>query len=140
MYKYSKRTIYTNFGFAGILIMSALFVNVDIWYRVVIGLVSIMILRDAFKEKNVTFDLLGDRLMILSKGAAIKEIMYRDMKYLTITRRNKRWIVIADDDRILFTIKPKIEKYDEMVAKLISVNKSNKKLEVHDYIKKTYKK
>lgn len=61
------------------------------------------------------------------------------MKYLTITRKNKRWVVIADDQGILFTIKPKIENYESMVSDLIKMNASNRKLEVHDYIKRIYK-
>ena len=89
---------------------------------------------------NASFEIAGDRMKIFSKGNVVREIKYRDMKYLTITRKNKKWIVIADDERILFTIKPKIENYSAMVADLIHLNKSNKKLDVHNYIKKTYKK
>lgn len=140
MYKYSKRTIIANFLFSFSLLTISFFLDVEIWYKIVVGLVGVMILRDAFGERNASFELLGDKLVVRNKEKLIREIKYRDMKYLTITRKNKKWIVIANDDKIIFTIKPKIERYTEMVAELIQLNKSNKKLEIHDYIKKTYKK
>lgn len=140
MYKYSKRTIIANFLFSFSLLTISFFLDVEIWYKIVVGLVGVMILRDAFGERNASFELLGDKLVVRNKEKLIREIKYRDMKYLTITRKNKKWIVIANDDKIIFTIKPKIERYKEMVAELIRLNKSNKKLEIHDYIKKTYKK
>lgn len=139
MYKYSKRTLVINFVFTGLLVFSAVYLKVDFIFRLVIGMISILILRDAFKEMYASFELLGDKMVIKAKDSVVREIKYREMKYLTITRKNKKWIVIADDERILFTIKPKIENYEQMVADLIEFNKSNKKLEVHDYIKRTYK-
>ena len=139
MYKYSKVTVVINFLFASALLAIALFLSVDVWYRVVIGLVGIMVLKDAFKERSASFELTGDRLIIKTNDKVLREIKYKEMKFLTITRKNKKWIVIADDEKILFTIKPKIENYKEMAAEVIDLNKSNKKLEVHDYIKKTYK-
>lgn len=139
MYKYSKLTVVINFLFASALLAIAIFLNVDVWYRVVIGLVGVMVLKDAFKERSASFELTGDRLIIKTNDKVLREIKYKEMKFLTITRKNKKWIVIADDEKILFTIKPKIENYKEMAAEVIDLNKSNKKLEVHDYIKKTYK-
>jgi len=114
--------------------------RLEVWYNIVIGFVGLIILKDAVKEWGATFELKGDRMVVRSRDKVIREITYREMKYLTITRKNKKWVVIADDDRILFTIKPKIENHEEMVSKLIELNKSNKKLDIHDYIKKTYKK
>ena len=139
MYKYSKLTVVINFLFASALLAIAIFLNVDVWYRVVIGLIGVMVLKDAFKERSASFELTGDRLIIKTNDKVLREIKYKEMKFLTITRKNKKWIVIADDEKILFTIKPKIENYKEMAAEVIDLNKSNKKLEVHDYIKKTYK-
>lgn len=140
MYSYSKRAKIINFTFVSLLIFMGIFVKVDIWYKVAMALVSIMLLRDAIKELNASFELQGDRMVVRSKDKIVREILYKEMKYLTITRKNKKWIVIADDQKILFTIKPKIDNHEKMVAELISLNKSNKKMIVHDYIKKTYKK
>jgi len=109
-------------------------------YKIVVALVALLIVRDAFRELFASFHVTGNRLIIKSRDKVVKEITYKQMKYLTITRRNKKWIVIADDEGILFTIKPRIENYTDMVADLIEKNKSNNKLEVHDYILKTYKK
>ena len=139
MYRYSKRTIGLNFAFAAMLVFCTVVLSVDFWFRLVIGLMSVLIFRDAIKELYATFELKGDRMVVRFKEKTTKEILYKDMKYLTITRKNKKWIVIADDEGILFTIKPRIENHKTMVADLIRLNKSNKKLEVHDYIKKTYK-
>lgn len=140
MYKYSNKTIIMNFVFAGLLLFLLLFVNMNLGYRVVIGVVALMIIRDALNEKDASFELVGDRLIIRKKDKIIREIAYRDMMYLTITRKNKKWAVIADDEKILFTIKPRIENYEMMVTEIIEKNKSNKKLDVHNYIQKTYKK
>ena len=140
MYSYSKSARYVNFIFAIILFLLCIFMRLEVWYNIVIGFVGLIILKDAVKEWGATFELKGDRMVVRSRDKVIREITYREMKYLTITRKNKKWVVIADDDRILFTIKPKIENHEEMVSKLIELNKSNKKLDIHDYIKKTYKK
>lgn len=140
MYKYSKKSCAVYFIFSTCLILSAALFQINLGYRVVIGLISLLILKDAFKELNASFEITGDRMIIKSKGEVIREILYKDMKYLTITRKNKSWIVIADDNRILFTIKPTISNYKAMVKEIILANKSNRKLEIHDYIKKTYSK
>lgn len=140
MYKYSQKTLVVNFIFAGLLVFLGFFLTADWLYKLVVAVVALLILRDAFRELFASFELTGDRLVIRSRDKVVKEITYKQMKYLTITRRNKKWIVIADDEGILFTIKPRIQNYTDMVADLIDRNKSNKKLEVHDYIMKTYKK
>jgi hypothetical protein len=139
MYNYSKKSLWMNAVFVLILCYFALFLEMQLTYRIVIAFVAVLIIRDAIKEMAATFELTGDRLIIRKKEKVIREIKYKEMKYLTITRKNKKWAVIADDERILFTIKPRIENYEQMVAELIDRNKSNKKLEVHDFIKKTYK-
>ncbi|GEM_PF-1056501 len=140
MYKYSKRTIIFNFIFAALLVFFGFFLTKEIWYVLVIGMVAVLILKDAITEMNASFEIAGDRLIVRSKDKIRKEIKYRDIKYMTITRKNKKWIVLADDEGILFTIKPRIENYEQMAADLIRLNQSNKKMEIHDYIKKTYKK
>ncbi|MCH4888710.1 hypothetical protein EZV73_14040 [Acidaminobacter sp. JC074] len=140
MYKYSKRTIIFNFIFAGLLLILGFYIATETWYMIVVGLIALLILKDAVSELRATFELAGDRMIVRNKDKVVKEIKYRDIKYMTITRRNKKWIVLADDNGILFTIKPRIENYEQMAADLIRLNQSNKKLEVHDYIKKTYKK
>lgn len=140
MYKYSKKTLAMNLVFVILLLFLIFVVDKEWAYNIVLVLVVVLISKDAYKEMFATFELTGDRLIVKSRDKVIKEIKYRNMKYLTITRRNKKWAVIADDNGILFTIKPRIENYEEMIGELISKNKSNKKLEVHDYIKKTYKK
>jgi len=140
MYKYSKRTIIFNFIFAGLLAILGFYIATETWYMIVVGLIALLILKDAVTELRATFEIAGDRMIVRNKDKIVKEIKYRDIKYMTITRRNKKWIVLADDNGILFTIKPRIENYEQMVADLIRLNQSNKKLEVHDYIKKTYKK
>jgi len=140
MYKYSKRTIIFNFIFAALLVFFGFFLTKEIWYVLVIGMVAVLILKDAITEMNASFEIAGDRLIVRSKDKIRKEIKYRDIKYMTITRKNKKWIVLADDEGILFTIKPRIENYEKMAADLIRLNQSNKKMEIHDYIKKTYKK
>ena len=140
MYKYSKKTIVINFVLAGMLIFLGLYLATELWYKVIVGVFAFLIFKDAFKELFSSFELTGDRMVVRTKGKIVKEIPYKRMKYLTITRKNKKWIIIADDEGIIFTIKPRIENYKEMVADLIRYNQSNKKMEIHDYIKKTYKK
>lgn len=139
MYKYSKKTLVFNFISAGLLIFLGFFLTREIWYAVLVAMVAVLILKDAIKELYSSFEITGDRIIVRFRDKISKEIRYKDMKYLTITRKNKKWVVIADDEGILFTIKPKIENYHMMVADIIKYNQSNKKLEVHDYIKKTYK-
>ncbi|MBN2796970.1 MAG: hypothetical protein JXR88_16285 [Clostridia bacterium] len=139
MYKYSKKALITDLLFLLVLLYLIVFVDVDIIYKVVLVAVAAMIVRDNLKEMQATFELAGDKMIVRRKDKVVREIKYKDMKYLTITRKNKKWVVIADDDKILFTIKPKIESYEKMVSDLIRLNQSNKKMEVHDYIKRTYK-
>lgn len=140
MYKYSKKALWMNVIFLFILLYLIVVVDVDIIYKFVIALVAFLIFRDAVKEKQAAFEVKGDRLCIMNKDEVVREITYKEMRYLTITRKNKKWVIIADDEKILFTIKPRIENYEQMVADLIRLNRSNKKLVVHDYIKKTYSK
>lgn len=139
MYRYSKKTLVLNFLAAAVLVFLGFFLTKNIWYALIVAFFAILIVKDAFKELYSSFEVAGDRLIVRFRNKVVKEISYRDMKYLTITRKNKRWVVIADDQGILFTIKPKIENYESMVSDLIKMNASNRKLEVHDYIKRIYK-
>jgi len=138
MYHYSKKSIYSTCLFIALLLIVGYFVNTDVIYRVGIGIIILLMVRDVFREKDASFDLLGDKLLIKSKDKVVKTVNFKDVQYITITRKNKRWTVIANDKGILFTVKPKIENYEEMVSKLLNLTKSNNKIEVHDYIKKTY--
>lgn len=125
--------------FLVVLLYLLFFVQVDIIYKFVLVVVAIVIVRDNMKQILASFEVAGDRLIIRKKDKIVREIKYKEMKYLTITRKNKKWVVIADDEKVLFTIKPKIENYEKMVADLIRLNQSNKKMTVHDYIMRTYK-
>lgn len=139
MYKYAKKALITDMLFLVVLLYLLFFVQVDIIYKFVLVVVAIVIVRDNVKQILATFEVAGDRLIIRQKDKVVREIKYKEMKYLTITRKNKKWVVIADDEKVLFTIKPKIENYEKMVADLIRLNQSNKKMTVHDYIMRTYK-
>ncbi len=140
MYNYSKKTIIVNFTFALFLILLTIFSGGSEFFRIALGIVAILVIRDAMREMNAGFELKNDRLVVTNSGKLVKEIKYKEMKYLTITRKNKKWAVIADDNGILFTIKPKIQNYEKMVSELININKKNKKLVVHELIKKEYHK
>lgn len=138
MYRYSKKSIYSTCLFIALLLLAAYFVNTQMAYKVGIGIIILLMVRDVFKEKDASFDVLGDKLLIKSKDKVVKTVNYKEIQYITITRKNKRWTVLANDKGILFTIKPKIKNYEEMVSKLLNLTKSNNKIDVHDYIKKTY--
>jgi len=138
MYKYTKKTLLLDFTYAAILFALAIFINVHVMYRAGIGFVGLLILRDSLKEIHTSFDLEKDRLLIKRKGLVVKEVAFKSILYVTITRRHKHWVVLANDEGILYTIKPKIENYEDLVARLLDFNKKNKKLEVHDHIKQYY--
>lgn len=140
MFKITKKAQATNVLFAILLLYIVFAVEVDLIFKGIIVFVLFFIIRDIYKEFRTVITLKGDRLLVTYGKKIDKEIMYRDMRYLTLTRKNRKWIVIADDEKILFTIRPRIENYQEMVNQLIRLNKSNSKLEVHETIKKLYKK
>lgn len=138
MYKYSNTTIISNFWFAGAALVIAALMRGEILYSIILVVVAAFVLKDALKELKASFELTGDRLIVRVKDKIVKEVRYKEMKYLTISRKNKRWIVIADDEKILFVIKHRIKDHGKMVNELIKLNKSNKKLEIHEFIQRTY--
>ncbi len=139
MYHYTKKAIAVNFIFSAILVFLVIKFETGIFMTIALAILTALLIKDAIKEMNSTFELAGDRLIVRQKEEITKEILYRDILYLTITRKNKKWVVLADDEGILFTIKPKIENYEHMVAELIEKNKKNKKMYIDATIISTYK-
>lgn len=139
MYKNTMKSQLVNAFFLALLLFLAIYVPGEIMYRIVILLVAIFVLRDTYREWLVRYDVTGKSINVYMKGKLVKEVKYSDVKYITITRKNRKWTVIANDEGILFVVKPKIENYEAMVGDILRLTQSNKKIEAHDYIKKVYK-
>jgi hypothetical protein len=139
MYQYTKQTIVLNFIYVGLLLFLISFTTMDWVFKAGLLFVAVLILKDGLKEMVTSFEVKKDRLVVKSKDRIVKEIFYKRIKYMTITRKNKKWTVLADDEGILFTIKPKIQNYQEMITDLVDNNLANKKMEIHHDIKNKYK-
>lgn len=140
MYQYTKQTIILNFVYVALLLFLISFTTMDWVFKAGLLFVAILILKDGLKEMGTTYEVKKDRLVVKYKDKIVKEIFYKKIKYMTITRKNKKWTVLADDEGILFTIKPKINHYEQMIAELVENNLANKKMSIHDHIKNKYPK
>ncbi len=141
MFKYSKKTKMLNIAFIAIILFLIGLVLIgqrDLIYLIILFFILVLLARDAYKEYYAFFDVLDDRLQVRVKDKVIKDIYYKDAKYLTITKKNKKWVVIANEDKVMFTIKPKIEDYETMIKKLIKNMKNYKNVVIHDQVLFTY--
>lgn len=140
MYQYTKQTIILNFVYVALLLFLISFTTMDWVFKAGLLFVAMLILKDGLKEMATTFEVKKDRLVVKNKDKIVKEIFYKKIKYMTITRKNKKWTVLADDEGILFTIKPKINHYEQMIAELVENNLANKKMSIHENVKNKYQK
>ena len=61
-------------------------------------------------------------------------IRWEDVEYVTVRRKHKSWIVVANDDDVIYTLKPLIEDYELMAKDIIEKVNGVKKVRVHEYL------
>lgn len=132
MYYYRKRDIYLQGVVAVMLVLFGLLVGS--WPIVaMLGFFTFILIKDCIKLSRTVITVKGDRIEVRIGEQLDRTLYYRDLQYITRTRRNKKWVVVGHDKNI-FYIRPSISNYEQMTQEVLKYNRSNKKLFIHETI------
>lgn len=132
MYHYRKRDIYLQ---AAVGVMFIFFGGLlGNWvYLSILGFISILLFKDCIKQLNSVIEVKRDRLELRTGDKVSQVIYFKDLQFITRTRRHKKWVVVGHD-RNLFYIRPSIVNHEQMLEEVLKYNKSNKKVFIHETI------
>ncbi len=133
MYKYTKLSLCMQGTIVFLALILTLFGNV-IAFQVIAAFVGILMGKDLLI--SMTTDLILDEKGILekSKFRTRYRIEWKEVEYVTITRKHKKWIIIGNDDNKFYTLKPLVKDYEQMAVDVINKVNSVKKVRVHEYL------
>ena len=102
-------------------------------YLSILGFIAVLLFKDVLTQRKTVIEVKKDRLEVRA-GTQIKQVIYyKDLQFITRTRRHKKWVVMGHD-RNIFYIRPSIVRYEAMLEDVLRYNKSNKKVFIHETI------
>lgn len=132
MYRYKKQEIYLQASVGLMLIFfGGLLGN---WvYLSILGFIAILLFKDCLKQLKTVIEVKGDRLEVRAGDHVTQVILYKDLQFITRTRRHKKWVVVGHD-RNIFYIRPSITDDQKLLAEILRYNRTNKKVFIHETI------
>lgn len=132
MYKYTKLSLLMQ----GTIVVLALILTIfgkHIAFQAIAGFVGLVMGKDL--AISMTTDLVLDEEGLLEKSRfrTRYRIKWKEVEFVTITRKNKKWIIVGNDD-IFYTLKPLVQDYEEMAKEIVEKVNAVKKVRVHEYL------
>ena len=138
MYSYNNKMKYKQMLFVFISLVAAILVA-QIFLRVLFFIFVVLMARDLLKVSKTAFKVLPDRIQVFVGEQMEKEVMYKDLEFITLTRKNKNWVVLVTKDGNVTKLTRDIINFDVLIKEILNYTKSNKKIEVHEQILSQYK-
>ena len=88
-------------------------------------------LRDAFKNLRVEYQIDQNGIKLYANEKIKKEIEWKDVEFLTISKKNKKWIVIGNK-KVTIIMKPSIINFEELIDSTTKYVSKRKKVYVHE--------
>ncbi|SCZ76886.1 hypothetical protein [Acidaminobacter hydrogenoformans] len=132
MYRYKKSEIYLQAAVGAMFIIFG--VMLGNWvYLSILGLVSLFLFKDCLKQMKTVIEVKGDRIELRTGDKVTQTILYKNLQFITRTRRNKKWVVVGHDKNI-FYIRPAIIDHEKLLSEVLMFNRKNKKVYIHESI------
>ncbi len=129
-YKLNNNSTYIQIAFAALLILVPLILR-NILYISISIFIGILMLRDAFKNLRVEYQIDQNGIKLYANEKIKKEIEWKDVEFLTISKKNKKWIVIGNK-KVTIIMKPSIINFEELIDSTTKYVSKRKKVYVHE--------
>jgi len=138
MYKYNgkmkmKQVVFL-IGMGGAAIVAP-----QVYFKGLFALFALLMVRDLYRTINTRIKVLPDKVQYFIGEKLDNEVLYKDLEFITYTRKNKNWIVLVTKDGKVNKLVKDIDGFDNLMKEILNYTKSNKKIEVHENILASYK-
>lgn len=129
-YKLKNHNAYAQITFAILIIIGPMILK-NLVYIVITSTLGIIMLKDAFKNMRVEYEVNDSGLKVFGNEKLKKSIEWIDVEFLTISRKNKTWVVIGNKDQTI-VLKPSIIGFEELIKSTVTYVHKRKKVYVHE--------
>lgn len=131
-YYYKKSSIYLQAGFGVVFFLFSLVFG-DWLFTAVGAAVAILMFRDCIKLQRTKIEVKKDRIEVYIHDQLKQSLKWNQLEYVTKTRKNAKWVVVGHM-KSQISLKPSLEKFDELVLEVLAHIKDNKTVYVHEKI------
>ncbi len=136
MYGYNLKSKLISLLFVFLLIALTLFV--DKWgIKALFFLATVLMTKDAISMLSGKYSVDQSGLRLKDKFRDREVVNWRQLEYITITRKNKKWIALVMPEKIHY-LKQNIENREELLHNIIEKVKGSKTLAIHDDINERF--
>ncbi len=137
MYKYNTLGKLISIGSVALLIVM-IYISKNMFFDFLFTFATVFMIKDAISVFTTNYQ-------VTEEGFYKKDIFktrelcnWHNIEYITITKKNKKWIAITLKDGGIKYIKQHIDNRRELLLEIIEYAKKNKHLAIHDYINNEY--
>ncbi len=136
MYGYNLKAKLISLVFVFMLIALTLFV--DKWgLKLLFFLATVLMTKDAIVMLSGKYSVTRTGLRLKDKFRDREVANWRQLEYITITKKNKKWVALVMPKDIYY-LKPNIDNREELLQNIIEQVKGSKTLAIHDDINERF--
>ncbi len=136
MYGYNLKAKAFSLLIVFMLISLALFV--EKWgFKALFFLAAVIMTKDAIKVISANYYVTSSGLHLKDKFRDREVINWRELEYITITKKNKKWVALVMPQNIHY-LKQNIQEREALLHTIIEKVKGSKTLAIHDDINENF--
>ncbi len=132
MYHYNLKSRVLSLVYVFMLVSLALFVNK--WgIKALFIIATVLLAKDAIIMWSAKYSVDNNGLRLKDKFRDRQLVSWRELEYITITRKNKKWVALVTPQNIHY-LKQNIENREELMHNIIEKIRGSKTIAIHDDI------
>ncbi len=136
MYHYNLKTKILSLVYVFMLVSLALFV--EKWgIKALFIIATVMLTKDAIITWSAEYSVDNNGLRLKDKFRDRQLVSWRELEYITITRKNKKWVALVTPDDIKY-LKQNIENREELMHNIVEKIRGSKTIAIHDDINERF--
>lgn len=131
-YRLKNHNAYAQITFAILIIIGPII----LWnpmYMVITLVIGALMLKDAFKNLRVEYEIDEVGLRVFGNETLRKSIEWSEVEFLTISKKNKSWVVIGNKN-LTIILKPSIIGFDELIESTKKYVRKRKKVYINEML------
>ncbi|MGB3368232.1 MAG: hypothetical protein WBA54_12130 [Acidaminobacteraceae bacterium] len=102
-------------------------------YMIISSVIGLLMLKDAFKNLRVEYEIDEKGLKVFGNETLKKSIKWSDVEFLTISKKNKNWVVIGNK-KVTIMLKPSIIGFEELMESTVKYVAKRKKVYINEML------
>ncbi len=130
MYRYNLKSKILSLVYVFMLVSLALFVNK--WgIKALFLIATVLLTKDAISMWSAVYSVDNNGLHLKDKFRDRQLVSWRELEYITITKKNKNWVALVTPNQIRY-LKQNIENREELLHNIVEKIKGSKTIAIHD--------